>query len=90
MSLIIENNDILINPIQLNSDTSHENNSCELFSLSKAESLIVDVSNINSLLISGALDSDDLVTSLHEQMQDKLDTLKCLVVYLETRHKDSV
>ncbi|QJY36189.1 hypothetical protein HOO69_05985 [Vibrio europaeus] len=85
MSLIIENNDVLIKQLPSNGSLSHENKSCEElpFSLSAAESLVVDASNINTLLISGAVDSEDLVVSLQEQMQDKLDTLKCIVSCLQ-------
>lgn len=68
---------------------SHEKKSCE-FSLVEANSLIVDALNINSFLISGALDDEKLLIVLHEEMQSKLDTLKCLVNVLQFRQDKDV
>ncbi|BBL90606.1 hypothetical protein [Vibrio rotiferianus] len=85
MTSIIENNDLLIKQLPVLDTVSHENKSCDDFfiSLSSAESLAVDAANINSLLISGAIDNENLVLSLQDQLQEKLDTLKCVVSCLQ-------
>ncbi|NOI75013.1 hypothetical protein F0224_04925 [Vibrio coralliilyticus] len=85
MSLIIENNDLLIKQLNHSSVLTHENKSCESLdlSLSRAGNLLDDVANISQFLSSGSIRDESVVSALNDEMQDKLDTLRFMISCME-------
>ncbi|ANS87601.1 hypothetical protein VSVS12_03901 [Vibrio scophthalmi] len=85
METIIVNNDLTIKSTDASLMLTHENKSCEgaVLSLSDVRELLNDASSINLFLSSGAVTDLALVSSLNEQLRDKLESAQSALTYLD-------
>lgn len=88
MTSIIENNDTLSNQPHFDILASHENKSCEKYTLSEARDMVNDLNNISLFLKSGAWRSvseedDDMLDSLLTKLQLKIESLESCLGYME-------
>ena len=54
----------------------------EMYSLEKAETLANDINNINLLVSSGSISSEELLTPLMNEMQNKIEELQTILSFM--------